>query len=433
MPWQDTQKMDLKVAFIADWRRLVQSEQVSMSELCRNYAISRQTGYELVERYCQEGAAVFAERSRAPHSHPQAVKAAVERAIVDLRSAHPTWGPKKLKKVLERNWPRRRWPAQSTIGEILDRHGLVKRRRRRHHAVASSVPLAAAVSPNDVWGVDFKGWFRTGDGSRCDPFSLTDLATRYGLRLQAVERMDTEHVWPIFDAAFREFGLPLVVRSDNGAPFASTGLGGLSRLAVRLIKAGTIPERIEPGKPQQNGRHERFHLTVKGDTANPPAATIRAQQRRFDAFLRCYNEERPHEALDLTPPADHYAPSQARYRGRLREPEYQADVEVRRVRSNGEIKWQSKLVFLSETLIGEPVGIEQTEDGLWLISYGPLDLGWLDDDANLTRARGGGRLPTPRHGLDLQAELCHPCSRIDLSPISPVGQAVLRRRATPPP
>jgi transposase InsO family protein len=395
MPWRDTQKMDLKVAFIADWKRLVASDpqQVSMAELCRNYGISRQSGYELVERYRGEGADAFKDRSRAPHSHPHAVGASTEQMIVDLRAEHPTWGPKKLKGVLERKWPRRHWPAQSTIGEILDRHGLVKRRRHKRHAVPSCAGLSPADNPNDVWGVDFKGWFRTGDGKRCDPFSLTDLATRYGLRLQAVQRMDTEHVWPLFDAAFREFGLPLKVRSDNGAPFASTGLGGLSRLAVRLIKAGTLPERIEPGKPQQNGRHERFHLTVKGDTADPPAATIRAQQRRFDAFLRGYNEERPHEALGLTTPADHYRPSQRRYRGRLCEPEYEATCEVRRVRTTGEIKWRGQLIYLTEALIGEPVAIEQTEDGLWLLSYGPVDLGWLDDNANLARAQGGDASP----------------------------------------
>ena len=391
MPWLETQKMELKMAFITDWRRLVDRplQQLTMAELCRNYAISRQTGYELVERFRAEGADALKDRSHAAHTHPNAIEEQLVRRIVELRSEHPTWGPKKIKSWLERRQARQSWPATSTIGEILDRHGLVKRRRIKRRVVVNPNPLSTATSPNDVWGVDFKGWFRTGDGTRCDPFSLTDLASRYGLRLQAVERMDTEHVWPIFDAAFREFGLPQVIRSDNGAPFASTGLGGLSRLAVRLIKAGVVPERIAPGKPQQNGRHERFHLTVKGETADPPAATIRAQQKRFDAFLRIFNEERPHEALGLTPPADHYTPSQRRYCGRLREPNYDACQEVRRVRTSGEIKWRGKLVFLSEALTGEPVGLEETEEGLWLLAYGPVELGWLDENGNLTRARGG--------------------------------------------
>ena len=395
MPWLETQKMELKMAFITDWRRLVdvRPQQLSMAELCRNYSISRQTGYELVERFRAEGGEAFKERSHAAHSHPNAIKQKMVRVIVELRSEHPTWGPKKIKSWLERRYAPQSWPATSTIGEILDRHGLVKRRRRKRHVVANAAPLSTALAPNDVWGVDFKGWFRTGDGSRCDPFSLSDLATRYGLRLQAVERMDTERVWPIFDAAFREFGLPKVMRSDNGAPFASTGLGGLSRLSVRLIKAGVLPERIEPGKPQQNGRHERFHLTVKGETADPPAATLRAQQKRFDAFLRVFNEERPHEALGLTPPADHYRPSAIQYCGRLSAPEYDAGQEVRRVRTTGEIKWRGQLIYLSEALIGEPIGIEETEEGLWLVVFGPIALGWLDEHGNLRRASAGTAVP----------------------------------------
>lgn len=224
--------------------------------------------------------------------------------------------------------------------------------------------LRSSVAPNDVWGIDFKGWFRTGDGRRCDPLSLSDLSTRLILRLQVVERMDTETVWRLLDAAFREYGLPLALRSDNGAPFASTGVGGPSRLAVRLIKAGVVPERIEPGRPQQNGRQERLHLTVQQETASPPAASLRAQQRRFDAFRREFNEERPHEALGQMPPARLYVPSLRSYSGRLREPQYEAAWEVRRVRSNGEIKWGGELLYISEALAGEPVGLEPIADGL---------------------------------------------------------------------
>ena len=399
MPWRETDPMEERMAFISDWQRQVRCEpqQISMAELCRNYGVSRRSGYALVERYERKGLAAFSEGSHAAHRHPNAVTDQDERAIVEVRREHPTWGPKKIRPWLKRKRPSHAWPVESTIGAILDRHGLIKRRRPRRRVPAGPPVLTAAVAANDVWGVDFKGWFRTGDGRRCDPFSLSDLMSRYVLRLQAVERTDSDHVWPIFDAALREFGTPKIIRSDNGPPFASSGVGGLSRLSVRLIKAGIAPERIEPGKPQQNGRHERLHLTVKLDTASPPAASIRAQQRRFDSFRRMFNEERPHEALGQTTPAEHYTASGHRYSGRLREPEYPDDHEVRRVRSNGEIKWQGSLVFLGEALIGEPVGIEQADDELFVVYYGPIELGWLDKAANFTARRSVvDRGPSPQ-------------------------------------
>ena len=250
-------------------------------------------------------------------------------------------------------------------------------------------PLSPALAANDVWGVDFKGWFRTGDGARCDPLSLSDLASRYVLRLQALERIDGEEVWPILETAFFEFGLPRVMRSDNGAPFASTAAGGLSRLGVRLIKAGVVPERIKPGRPQQNGRHERMHLTLKQETASPPAPTLRGQQQRFDAFRTTFNEERPHEALGQTPPAQHYDPPPRPYSGRLRQPDYADGQIVRRVRSNGDIKWRGERLFLSEALIGEPVGIRETDDGLFEVQYGPTILGTIDRNRKFTARKAG--------------------------------------------
>jgi len=224
-------------------------------------------------------------------------------------------------------------------------------------------PLSASLLANDVWGVDFKGWFRTGDGQRCDPLSLSDLATRYVLRLQAVERCDGEHVWPLFDAAFREFGLPRVMRSDNGPPFAGTGVGGLSALAVRLIKAGVLPERIAPGKPQQNGRHERMHLTLLQEVANPPANSLREQHKRLRDFRRSYNEERPHQALDNATPAERYQASPRRFDGVPREPDYDDDRMVRRVRHNGEIKLNGNMIYISAALIGEPIGLAEDQQG----------------------------------------------------------------------
>ena len=226
-----------------------------------------------------------------------------------------------------------------------------------------------------MWCVDFKGWFLTGDGNRCEPLTLSDAYSRYLLRCQALGRTDTEHVWPILDAAFREYGLPGAVRSDNGPPFASTGAGGLSRLAVKVIKAGVRPERISPGKPQQNGRHERMHLTLKQDTASPPAASLRQQLDRFQAFQQLYNEERPHQALGNPPPAEHYPPSPRRWDGVLRAPDYAEDHEIRRVRHNGDIKWRGNSVYVNQALAGEPVGLAEADDGGWTVRYGPIALG----------------------------------------------------------
>lgn len=374
MAWKETRVMDERMKFVGEWL----SGELSMAELCRCYGVSRKTGYKYIDRYRSEGPAGLEDRSRAPHHHPNAIDEERELAILKLRAKHPTWGAKKLKEWLERHRRQQEWPARSTITEMLDRHGLVRRRKWRRHGASQLSPLTLAELANQVWGIDFKGWFLTKDGRRCNPFTVSDLASRYILRLQAVDKPNGEHVWPVLEAAFREVGLPEVIRSDNGPPFASTAAGGLGWLSVQLIKAGVKPERIKPGKPQQNGRHERMHRTLKEETASPPAANQRAQQKRFDDFRRVFNEERPHEALGLDTPAAHYQPSTRAYSGRLREPEYSADHQVRRVRSNGEIKWLGRRVFLSEALIGEPVGIVDTDDGLHTITYGPVFLGRLD-------------------------------------------------------
>jgi putative transposase len=388
MPWRETCVMDERMAFIVD----VQRGEASVAELCRRYGISRKSGYKWLARYTAGGVEALTDQSRAPHHHPNAVDARVEAAVLAVRHRHPTWGPKKIRAWLGQHRGDLSCPAESTIGVLLARQGLVRSRRKRRSVPPSGAALSACQAPNAVWGVDFKGWFVLGDGTRCEPLSLSDLTTRYVLRLQAVERPDTAHVWPLFEAAFREFGLPQVMRSDNGPPFASAGAGGLSRLAVRLIKVGVRPERIDPGKPQQNGRQERLHRTVQEETASPPAYDRRGQQRRFDDFRRVFNEERPHEALGQTPPAAHYRPAPRAYSGREREPEYASGHEVRRVRQNGEIKWRGALVFLSEALVGEPVGLVESEtDGRWRVSYGPIELGTLDPNGKFTKAGARSR------------------------------------------
>jgi putative transposase len=330
MPWKETCALDERVRFVL----AVGACEEPMAAVCRRFGISRQHGYKWLTRWRAEGVAGLADRSRAPHSHPQAVAAELLEPCLAVRRAHPTWGPVKVRAFLERRHPATRWPAASSIGALFDREGLTVKRRPRRRTPPGG-PLFAAGAANDVWTVDFKGWFRTGDGTRVDPLTLCDACSRYLLRCQAVARPDTDHVWPILDAAFREYGLPVRLRSDNGPPFATTGAGGLSRLAVRVLKAGVTPERIRPGKPQENGRHERMHLTLLRDTADPPAATPRAQQTRFRAFRASYNEDRPHAALDNATPAERYLPSFRRWDGFLRSPEPDAGAIVRRVRCNG--------------------------------------------------------------------------------------------------
>jgi len=348
-----------------------------MAAVCRRFGISRQCGYETLARWRADGAAGLADRSRAPLSHPHAVPAELLERCLAVRRAHPTWGPVKVRAFLGRREPQRAWPAASTIGALFDREGLTVRRRPRRRAPPGG-PLFAADEANDVWTIDFKGWFRTADGTRVDPLTLSDACSRYLLRCQAVARPDTEHVWPILDAAFREYGLPLRLRSDNGPPFATIGAGGLSRLAVQVVKAGVVPERIAPGKPQENGRHERLHLTLLRDTADPPAASLRAQQARFRAFRTSYNEERPHAALDNATPAERYTPATRPWDGVLRAPEPAAEEAMRRVRRKGEIKWRGGVLYVSAALIGEPVGVAETEDGRWAVRYGPILLGFID-------------------------------------------------------
>ncbi len=384
MVWRETCAMEERMHFVM----AIVENQESVAAVCRRFGVSRKTGYKWLERYEQEGAAALADRSRAPLTYPHALTERVAARCIEVRQAHPSWGPVKVRAYLERQAPRTRWPAASTIGTLFDREGLTVKRRLRRKSPPSSAPFGHCGAANDVWCIDFKGWFLTGDGTVCEPLTLSDAHSRYLLRCQAVPATDTAQVWPILEAAFREFGLPHRLRSDNGPPFASTGAGGLSRLAVKVIKAGVVPERIAPGKPQQNGRLERLHLTLLRDAADPPARTLREQIKRLRQFQRLYNEERPHAALGNDTPAEHYGISPRRFDGVLREPSYGADHAVRRVRHNGEIRWQGHTIYVNAALVGEPVGLIETEDGACTVSYGPIILGVI--------ARGDDRLRKPK-------------------------------------
>ena len=365
--------MDEKLVFVADYLR----GEWSMTALCEHYGISRKTGYKWLGRYRDAGPEGLAERSRAPRRHGRVLALAVSEAIVALRRARPHWGPRKLRAALMGERPEVAWPAASTMGDLLRAEGLVARRRRRRRMAAPSRPFRSVAAANDVWCIDFKGWFRTRDGARCDPLTITDAHSRFLLACVIVPPQ-TVAVERAVRAVFRRYGVPLAIRSDNGAPFAGAGAGGLSRLSVGWIKAGIAVERIAPGQPQQNGSHERMHRTLKAETAAPPAATADEQQARFDRFRQDYNAIRPHEALGQKPPAAFYRPSLRPHPERLEEPWCDAEHAMRRVRADGSIKWGGDLVFVSETLRGEPVGIAETEGGDWLVRFADIDLGIID-------------------------------------------------------
>ena len=380
--------MDQRVAFIADWLR----KEWTMTELAARYGISRKTAYKWVERYDVNSAAGLADRSRAPHVHGRALAAAIRERVLAVRRQHPTWGPKKLRPILAERFPDQPWPAASTMGDWFRAAGLSQRRRRLRSVVPLTAPLAAADAPNDVWTADFMGWFRTADGTRCDPLTVLDARSRFVLCCRIVAPT-ARGVRPWFERTFREYGVPRTLRTDNGAPFASTGPGRLSRLAVWWLKLGIQVDRIDPGHPEQNGRHERFHLTLQQAATTPPAGTPSAQQRRFDRVRREFNEERPHEALGQLPPARVYRPSARPYPATLEDPWYDATHQVRRVNVNGFIKWQGELVFVSEAMGQELVGLAQTAGGDWTVRFMQVELGRIDwRTRRFTPAWHGARL-----------------------------------------
>jgi transposase InsO family protein len=365
--------MDQRVAFIADWLR----DEWTMTELAARYQISRKTAYKWADRYDADPAAGLADRSCAPKAHGRTMAEPIRDAILALRRGHPHWGPKKLRAILRERQPRDAWPAASTMGDLLRREGVSQPRRRTRYVVPLTQPLAAAQAPNDVWTADFKGWFRTADQTRCDPLTMADACSRFVLCCRIVAPSE-RGVRPWFERAFREHGLPLAMRTDNGSPFATTGAGHLSHLAVWWLKLGIQLDRTDRGHPEQNGRHERFHLTLQQETTTPPAATPRQQQRRFDRMRSEFNHERPHEALGQQPPARVYVASSRSYPARLEDPWYDATHQVRRVRPTGEIKWQGERVFVCEAVRGELVGLAETERGDWLVHFMQVELGRID-------------------------------------------------------
>jgi transposase InsO family protein len=350
----------------------------SIRELCGQMGISERVGHKWLKRFGAGGPAALADRSHAPHQPAHQVAPALVEAICALREAHPTWGGRKLREVLQREEPTQSWPAPSTITTLLKRAGLVTRRRRsvRERSAWARGALTRADAPNDVWTADFKGEFRVGDGTWCYPLTISDLHSRYVLAVTALVGTAVMPATVAFRTCFAAYGLPRVIRTDNGVPFgAPCALGGLSTLGVWWIRLGIRPERIARGRPQQNGAHERMHRTLKAEATRPASASLVAQQHRFDQWRSTFNERRPHEALANTPPVTHYAPSPRPLPRRLPILEYPPRAELRRVRPDGCVKFRNEPVFLSKVLAGEYVALEETAEDEWTVRFGPLTLG----------------------------------------------------------
>ena len=374
MAWREVKVEEQRIQFINAYLEGI----FTKAELFRRFDISPPVGYKWIKRFQEEGFEGLKDKSRAPLTQALATDPMLVEQILKVRFERSSWGPKKVLAHLKKHFPDLPWPSSTTIGHIYDRAGLTVGRKYRKRIAAKTVPLFNCQLNNDIWCTDFKGWFLTGDGKKCEPFTLTDSCSRYLLRCLNLSTHNTEHVWAVFESAFREYGLPLYVRSDNGPPFGTSGVGRLSSLSVKLIKAGVTPEWIDPGKPQQNGSHERMHLTLKQEAATPPEATLELQQSKLKDFQHYYNEIRPHEGIGQQTPGSIYLPSNRVWNGRLMSPEYPNEYHVRKVRDWGMMSWKNHNLFIGRALIGEPLGLKENLDGTLSVYYGPIILGVIN-------------------------------------------------------
>ena len=423
MPWKETCRMDEKFVFVADCLR----GELPMAALCEDYGISRKTGYKWLGRYREQGPEGLVERSRAPHRHGRSMAPETAEAIVALRRQRPHWGPRKLRAALMRSRPEAVWPAASTMGDLLRAEGLVSsRRRRRRRVAAPGRPFRAVTAPNDVWCIDFKGWFRTRDGERCDPLTVSDAHSRFLLACVIVPpRTDTVRV--AVEQLFKRYGLPLAIRSDNGAPFAGTGAGGLSRLSVGWDQGRhrVGAHRAGPAAAERTARAHASDLEGRdGQTAGRECGPAAGPLRPLPPGLQRQPSPR---GAGQQPPAAFYRPSPRPYPERLDEPWYDAWHAMRRVRTDGSIKWGGDLVFISETLKGEPVGIAETDSGDWIVRFADIDLGdhRSPDEKTSWLPRG----PAGPRGSQTHQEHCYPCNRSIVLPKLPVAQRSGRRAA----
>jgi putative transposase len=376
MPWKECHVMDERVRFVA---RLLDGEK--MAVLCEEFGISRKTGYKIYARYKDSGVRGLTDRSRRPYRHANQVPMAVEKAIVRLKKDYASWGAPKIRERLKQKWPELVCPAVSTVHAVLDRHGLVKRRRRRVRLTPrAGTTLSQPLAPNALWCADYKGEFLLANHRYCYPLTVTDFASRYLLACEALSTTKERYAFGVFERAFEDFGLPDAIRTDNGVPFASAhALYGLSKLAVWWLRLGIRLERITPGHPQENGRHERMHLTLKTEATRPAAANTLQQQGRFDQFVHRFNTERPHQALDMKTPASIYTPSTRRYHG-LDELDYPFHDWTAVITTCGRICYQRRKINVSQVFAGQKVGVKQVDDHVWLVTFMHYDLGYFDDE-----------------------------------------------------
>ncbi|WP_337171404.1 IS481 family transposase [Gemmatimonas aurantiaca] len=368
--------MEERLQFVRD----ALSDRFTMSELCARYGISRRIGYKWLARYEAEGRPGLRDRSRAPHECPHRIPKAVEALLLQERQAHPFWGARKLLKVLETRYPKiERWPAASTAADLLARHGLVQKRRRRRPSMHPGVVRPTTAAPNDLWTADFKGQFRTGNRVYCYPLTIADQHTRFLLECRGLLSTQTVTAKPVFERVFREHGLPIAMRTDNGVPFATQAIHGLSYLNVWWMQLGIAHQRIRPGCPQENGAHERMHRTLKRQAIKPVRATCAAQQRNFDAFRREYNTERPHERLGQETPASQYRDSPRPYPERLPIPDYPGHFLVKKVTTGGTFRFRDRLLYLANAMVDQHIGLEETDDGIWAIHFNMVLLATFDE------------------------------------------------------
>ena len=374
MPWKEVRPMDQKMLFIAGYLR----DDRMFSELCRLYGISRKTGYKWISRYERHGFQGLEELSSKPHSCPHQTPYFMRKEIIELRQKRIKPGPKKIQSLLLKRYTESDIPSKTTIYNILRSEGLVESRKLRRHVPPGVKPLKAGRDPNDLWTADFKGQFLTGDRQWCFPLTVMDDVSRYLLGCKGLSGTGTQGSKEQFDKLFREYGLPLRIRTDNGVPFASLSTAGLSQLSIWWIRLGIIPERIDKGRPQQNGNHERMHRTLKDAVIKPPEKTMARQQQAFERFQVEYNEDRPHESLSQETPASRYRPSPKRMPKRLPELEYPGHYRVTPISSHGVVYCFGKMIYVGHLLIGERIGMDEIDDGVWNLYFGPVHLGRID-------------------------------------------------------
>lgn len=368
--------MEERLQFVRD----ALSDRFTMSELCARYGVSRRIGYKWLARYDTEGRRGLADRSRAPHRCPHKIADAMAELLVGAREAHPFWGARKLLRVLATKHPRiHDWPAPSTVADLLARRGLVQHRRRRRASTHPGVVRPTTAAPNDLWTADFKGQFRTGDHRYCYPLTIADQHTRFLLACRGLRSTQTVTARPVFEGAFREYGLPIAIRTDNGVPFATQAIHGLSYLNVWWMRLGIVHQRSRPGCPQDNGAHERMHRTLKRQAIKPVRGTCAAQQRNFDAFRQEYNTERPHERLAQQTPASQYTASPRPYPERLPPLEYPRHCLVKKITTGGTFRFQHKLLYLANAMVDQHIGLEETDDGIWAIHFNTVLLATFDE------------------------------------------------------